>query len=746
MCHRERLTLFHKEERGPWKKRTIFSLHVSPDGRTLLTGAERENKVWDAVTGQELGTLEGERGTFSPDGKLLALATKDGTVTLWSRASRQVKAILQGHTGSVGSIAFAPDGKTLATGASDKTIRLWDVAKRRERACLRGHSRGVVSIAFSQDGRTLASGSGNQSGKGGEAKLWDVATGRERVTLGRELCYVMFAPGGKTLATFAGGRLKLWDVATGRKRSPLGADEWGTNDFAFALGGRMMAVGGSVWEIATEKRVIFPKRVAGRPATAESGPLNYRWPSFSPDGKTFVRVGDFGVKGGEVELWDTATWEKRASIKGVDTGYRHGYPVTPIAFSPDSKTLAVASLDSTIKITDTATGRLKASLMGHTEPVVSVTFGSDGKSLVTLSQDKTVKVWDANTDDGAITLKGHDGPVYVMAFTADGQTLASGGEDGTVRLWHVASGKRVATLRGHAGPVLSLAFTPDGKTLASGSGFLERKQTRERRSGKPLPPVEGEIVLWDLPTKRKDILFKKLQGSISCLAFHPSGEILAAGVNNENADGDLCGNLKVWDRGTGEEQVSIHCPHQLRPVRSLAFTPNGKAFAIADLAATRKGEVMLWDASTGEDRTRFRFPKDEMIGEANCVALSPDGETLAMEWADKRVRLWDARTGKARVSLQMLPFQFEPRKSFEPANSLAFASDGKTLATVSEDNLVKLWQAATGLELITLRGHAGKIYCVRFSPDGQTLATAGKDGIVKLWRAARKDEIGSQSK
>ena len=102
-------------------------------------------------------------------------------------------------------------------------------------------------------------------------------------------------------------------------------------------------------------------------------------------------------------------------------------------------------------------------LNGHTGAVDSVAFSPDGKTLASGSDDSTIKLWDVATGKERTTLKGQINEVTCVAYSPDGKTLASGSHDNTVKLWNPAAGSELRTLKGHTDGVYSVAFSADGQ-------------------------------------------------------------------------------------------------------------------------------------------------------------------------------------------------------------------------------------------------------------------------------------------
>lgn len=191
-------------------------------------------------------------------------------------------------------------------------------------------------------------------------------------------------------------------------------------------------------------------------AIARIGKGEIRGIQYAPDGTLLAVASNIGI------WYDTATLQEAALFTADIDG------VSCMALSPDGRTFAIGS-DNDIHLLDRVTGTLKTTLIGHTEGIFSIAFSPDGKTSASASGDSTIGLWDINTGEHKYTLTGHTRYIDSVAFNPDGNTIATGHYLGAIRLWDAHTRKHKNTFAEDIWGAWSVAFSSDGRILASGS-------------------------------------------------------------------------------------------------------------------------------------------------------------------------------------------------------------------------------------------------------------------------------------
>jgi WD40 repeat protein/serine/threonine protein kinase len=587
--------------------------------------------------------------------------------------------------------------------ASDMNLALqcWD-------AGLTGRARDLLERQWPQPGQ--------EDLRGFEWRyLWPLCRDGSRYTLRGHtdsVTAVAFSRDGKTLATSSFDRsIRLWDVGSQRHSKLVGFSA-----VAITPDGKTLAI------VERYQPVVHLWDVASRCERAILTQTSGVWSvAISPDGKLLA----LGCHDGTIRLWGVATGREVDHLAG------HEEPVHAVVFSPDGRTLASGGIDLTVRLWDVAARRALATLQGHTAYVTSVAFSPDGKTLASASNDTTVRLWDRTTARVLKTLGGQGTALNSAAFSPDGKALATGSADGTIRVWEVATGEVATLLRGHTAPITALAYAPDGRSLVSGSG-------------------DGAVKVWDVAIRPDPNILTGHNGWLNSLAFSPDGKTLAVADVHDKA-------VKLWDLAT-RKPIGTLRDHE-KWVWFLAFAPDGRTLASVGVDFV----IRLWDVSAQKLAAKL-----QLGGYPNSIAFSPDGKLLAASTGN--VQVWDLSSKqKVRELDRAGRFQFSPDgtllaaisgntvrlwdvATWQPVAdelkggkaalaSLAFAPDGRTLATGDAVGTLRLWDVAQKREIASRRIHASDVASLAFSPDGRRLATSGAGSTVKLWAVARSTKL-----
>jgi WD40 repeat protein len=559
--------------------------------------------------------------------------------------------------------------------------------------------------------------------------------GTTRFRTGSRILCVAFSPDGKILATGGGDDpVRLWDAETGKEIRQL-KDTW-VFAIAFSPNGQTIATGGGfktvrLWNAATGQEI-------GSPLKGHEGTVKAL--VFSPDGLYLASAG----QDKSVRVWGLG----RDAAPRICSGNQD--EVNALAFSPDGKTLASGGGDRTVRLWEVPSCQPIRQLNGG-GAVAAVVFAPDGKTLASAGDDALIRLWDVERAAEIRQLRGHEQSILTLLFARDGRTLISGGLDRGIRFWDASSGQEVRQIPHRPGDVDALALSPDGRILAA-AGTNNTLQRWDAATGRPLsagPGHQSGITSLAVAFDGKQVVSAAAAGTIRFWdavagkhvresAAGLPGDALVAWTPDAKtivlADGTNKVYLLEANRLTAGINFMRACQKILDgpkddSVLSLAVSSDGKLIA----TGYRKTGVRLWNASDGAVVQSFPF-----AGPAQALALAPDGKTLAVGGMDT-IALFETATAKPLRQLE----------KGQPVACLVFSPDGSLLASAMVDSTIRLWDLRPGIEqgkeLRVLEGHTSAVYSLAFAPDGRTLVSGSHDRTVRSWETASGNQIHAWS-
>jgi WD40 repeat protein len=700
----------------------IQDMAISTDGKQLVAGSGSLVYRWELATAIGNAAVEPAASIVHPkpvlrvainmDGTRVVSADDAGVIRFWDAATGLELQQLAGHSGPLADLYLNPDSTFILSAGRDKTLRQWTPAVS---AVIKLADKPTTDMAWTPDGTLLV-----LAGPDNIVRVWDQATAtvKHELTAG-EMPLVSLAirkDGARLVAGGIDGNLYSWPLAAGVPGAmTMLATAAAITRVDFDTEGTRLLVAG-----ADGQARILDGELAGvieRVSVAEQAAAV----TLSSDGKSVL-----STSANNVSIQDL-------SVQSVITG--HAGAVTALLIKPDGSQLISGGVDMTVRLWNVADGVAAGTVAGPTGAVTGLSISADAVRLVASSADKNVYAWTlaANPNNLAADLTiEHPESVLGVAISADNVRLVSSSVDGTARAWDAATGLLLESFVGHEGAVTALGLAADGKGVVTG-GFdktvrlwnIAAEQVfaadAEKLLGFVMLPDASQVGVIGTEPQVKwfaadGTAVRQLAGAAAAL-----NQLAISQDASQAAAADANGNLLVWNLADGALLKTIESGVA---TTALAFGSDGTSL----LAAGSDNHLRVYDLAEAT------LLQDQLAAAPQTVLsslpggkefLSADDSGIVFEWAIAS------------------PTELLAVNGHNVVYGLDLNSDGSVAASCGADNMIQLWDLATGQAIRQLAGHEGPVYSIRFSDDDKLLVSASADGTVRVWNVADGAQLKS---
>jgi WD40 repeat protein len=563
--------------------KVVASLSWNHDGSKILSGSDdRTIKIWDAMTGELLNTLEGHsRGvtaiSWNHDSSKIVSGSKDRTIKIWDVITCDLILTLKDGENAVNSVSWNHHGSNIASTAwKDTNIRIWDAVTGELLRILSDHAGDISSVSWNHDDTQLLSGSYDQT-----VKIWNSLTGELLKTLHGHSDHVSSASWSHDSSQIVSGSwdktIKIWDGFTGNL--------WKT------LEGNSSEVLKVIWNDDSSKilsgsddgTIIIWNAVNGEPeeTVVQTNNDSIAW---NHDGSRIAS----GSWEGKIRVWKGWGKEPKKKSDGKITSLSEWNPA-------DKLRLVTGFEHGRIKVWNGRTGALLYSLEGHSDNVSSVAWNHDGTKMASQSDDKTIKIWDGGTYELLNRLEGYSD---YISWNHDSSWLLS------------VSGSRTFVWDGLTGKQLKTVDNP----FASAFAISWNHEMRKLLIGCYEP---GIVAICDGETLVKE---RQLNcGAVFSVSWsHDYRKIISCSRDK---------TIQIWNVEDGSLLSTLKGHSDA--VRSLFWSHDDSNI----FSGSRDGTIRIWEGSTG------RLLKTESIGRGiMSMSLTSEEDQIAFRCEDHFVR------------------------------------------------------------------------------------------------------------